>query len=430
MEPSYLSKIERGEGYGLSEEKTIALAQELNEDADFLLALSGKISSDVQAEIRRRPTLFARLVRDLKDLPDSRIQVDRTYRFLEDRLTQTEFLAGVGVWERNLRTGEDYWSQELYRLFGYETMEIAPSYEAFMEHVRLDAAAFPAPERQAQFHGPTLLDIEIAFIRRDGVIRNGQWRVDVARDTSGSPTRLVGALQDITERKRLEAEFALAKRREIELTNALAAKDMDLDEIHQRVKSNLQILSGLLQTSSFSARTQEAKDLAADVKSMIDAVALLHSQLYRQESLERVDMGALASGLLLRLREHCGRAGVEPLLNVEKVRIPVEQALYCGLMLNEALTNVFKHAFPEGEHGRLSLDVLNLTPRTAQIRVADNGVGLAQGASASQTPGFTLIHSLAQQLGASLHIKSVSGTTLEWTFPVTSSRRSHGQDFS
>ena len=70
IEPSYLSKIERGEQTYLSEEKIIALAKDLGEDTDVLLALSGKISSDVQAIIRKRPKLFAQLIRDLKNLPD------------------------------------------------------------------------------------------------------------------------------------------------------------------------------------------------------------------------------------------------------------------------------------------------------------------------------------------------------------------------
>lgn len=70
IEPSYLSKIERGERVSLSEKKIIALAKELNEDPDVLLALSGKVSSDLQEIIRKRPKLFAQLIRDLKDMPD------------------------------------------------------------------------------------------------------------------------------------------------------------------------------------------------------------------------------------------------------------------------------------------------------------------------------------------------------------------------
>ena len=70
IEPSYLSKIERGEQTYLSEEKIIALANELEEDPDVMLALSGKVSKVVQEIIRKRPKLFTQLIRDLKNLPD------------------------------------------------------------------------------------------------------------------------------------------------------------------------------------------------------------------------------------------------------------------------------------------------------------------------------------------------------------------------
>ena len=70
IEPSYLSKLERGEQSYLSEEKVIALANELNEDNDVLLALIGKVSEDIQEIIKKRPQLFAQLIRELKEMPD------------------------------------------------------------------------------------------------------------------------------------------------------------------------------------------------------------------------------------------------------------------------------------------------------------------------------------------------------------------------
>lgn len=69
IEPSYLSKVERGENVSLSEEKTVLLAKDLGKDPDVLLALSGRVSSDLQEVIRKRPVLFAQLIRQLKDLP-------------------------------------------------------------------------------------------------------------------------------------------------------------------------------------------------------------------------------------------------------------------------------------------------------------------------------------------------------------------------
>ena len=73
IEPSYLSKVERGEQPPPSEQTIAALARELEEDPDILLALAGKVSSELQAIIRRRPQLFAELIRQLKDTPDQAV---------------------------------------------------------------------------------------------------------------------------------------------------------------------------------------------------------------------------------------------------------------------------------------------------------------------------------------------------------------------
>ncbi len=70
VEPSYLSKVERGEQRPPSEEKIIALAKDLGEDPDVLLALAGKVSSDLQGVIKKRPKLFAQIIRELKDMPE------------------------------------------------------------------------------------------------------------------------------------------------------------------------------------------------------------------------------------------------------------------------------------------------------------------------------------------------------------------------
>ena len=73
VEPSYLSKVERGENVSLSEEKLILLAKDLGQDPDVVLALSGRVSSDLQEVIRKRPVLFARLLRELKNAPDNAV---------------------------------------------------------------------------------------------------------------------------------------------------------------------------------------------------------------------------------------------------------------------------------------------------------------------------------------------------------------------
>ena len=135
IQPAYLSRIERGEAVSLSEEKIIALARELEEDPDVLLALAGKISSDVREAIRRRPAIFSSLIRDLDDLPDYAVLADKEYRKLENRLNEAQRLARLGNWDRDLRTGEEYWSEQLFCILGYEPGEVPPSLKTLLGHV-------------------------------------------------------------------------------------------------------------------------------------------------------------------------------------------------------------------------------------------------------------------------------------------------------
>jgi len=428
IEPSYLSKVERVAGNTLSEEKTIALARELNEDPDFLLALSGKISSDVMTEIRRRPMLFARLVRDLKDLPDHRIQADRTYRYLEDRLALAESMASIGVWERNLRTEEDFWSDELFRLLGYAPNAVPPSYETFMLHVGFNDAQTAVGQKRL-LHGPTLMDVEVEIATATGETRRGHWRVDVERDASGIPIRCIGSLHDITPDKDEQTHIAALVATERELRAALASKELVLHEMHHRVKNDLQIISSLLQMTARRSTAPGVDATIRDIKAKIETMALIHTQLFRQDHLDNIDIGSFAAGLLHRLHELFGHdsQAVESVLHVEQVPLPVDQAIHCGLFLNEAVTNVYKHAFPNGEKGKIFLHIASPGPGLARVCVGDNGVGLHHGATSDSRLGMKLIHTLAQQLGATLDITGRQGTRLELSFPINSARSLYGQ---
>ena len=89
--------------------------------------MAGKISSDVREAIRRRPAIFSSLIRDLDDLPDYAVLADKEYRKLENRLNEAQRLARLGNWDRDLRTGEEYWSEQLFCILGYEPGEVPPS---------------------------------------------------------------------------------------------------------------------------------------------------------------------------------------------------------------------------------------------------------------------------------------------------------------
>ena len=110
IKQSYLSKIERGSATTLSEEKIVALAKALNEDPDYLLALGGKVSSDVLNIIQQRPRLFARLVRDMKNMPEDVIEADHDFKQRQSRISHLYSIAGIAFFHLEDKPGNSIWS--------------------------------------------------------------------------------------------------------------------------------------------------------------------------------------------------------------------------------------------------------------------------------------------------------------------------------
>ncbi len=207
IQPAYLSRIERGEAESLSEEKIIALARELEEDPDVLLALAGKISSDVREAIRRRPAIFSSLIRDLDDLPDYAVLADKEYRLLENRLNEAQGIARLGSWDRDLRSGEEYWSAQLFRILGYQPGEVPPSLKTLLGHV-LPGEGDPF-RKALKTLDPGFFEREVKcrFLRRDGSERVAHVLAHLVRDEEDVPVRVYGTLQDITEHTFWEEKF-------------------------------------------------------------------------------------------------------------------------------------------------------------------------------------------------------------------------------
>ena len=215
VQSGYLSRIERGLADSLSEEKIRALAIDLKEDPDFLLALAGKVSSDIRKIIRQRPRLFAKLIRDMKDLPDTAVEAESEYRKIERRLNQAQSIARIGSWERNFKTGETYWSDSLYDIFEFDPKNGPPGYTEFLSRIHPDDRDMV---RSASKPGePGMHEVEYGFriICLDERLRHAHVRVAVEHDENGEPVRIIGTTRDVTEqvetRRALNTSEALLK---------------------------------------------------------------------------------------------------------------------------------------------------------------------------------------------------------------------------
>jgi two-component sensor histidine kinase/HAMP domain-containing protein len=222
-------------------------------------------------------------------------------------------------------------------------------------------------------------------------------------------------LKNITaSRDELDKEIAERKQAEEEVRKSLREKDILLQEIHHRVKNNMQVVSSLLKLQAQDITDEEALEKFKESQTRIDAMALVHEKLYRSEDLANVDMEAYIRDLerLLFSSYKVNSSRISLSTDVSNVIFSVDTAIPCGLIINELLSNAFKHAFPEDREGRITLALHKKGGGDFELAISDNGIGLPEGMDikSSETLGMKLITSLVGQLDGDIELNTDGGT--------------------
>jgi two-component sensor histidine kinase len=239
---------------------------------------------------------------------------------------------------------------------------------------------------------------------------------------------LVPKILSLLEASRVSAEQAVALQqanavlRETEngLASSLREKETLLKEIHHRVKNNLQVVSGLLQLQSASVADAATRALLRESQDRVRSMALIHEQLYQVDDLARVHfityLRSLASSLV---RSHAAAdADLDIEVEGDELHLTLEEAIPCGLLVNELVTNALKYAFPEGRRGTIKIRLQGLPEDRALLEVSDDGVGLSEGydPTTASTLGLRLVRNLVQQLDGELGVCSAPGACFTITF--------------
>jgi PAS domain S-box-containing protein len=229
--------------------------------------------------------------------------------------------------------------------------------------------------------------------------------------------RLLGGVSvDITER--MQTEKALAA--------ALAAKEVLLQEVHHRVKNNLQIISSLLNMQAELLSDSSLREVLLQSKRRVESMAMIHERLYCNADIDCVDfkqyVEALAKGLFSAYAVNPNPVCLQ--LELEPVFLELSQAIPCGLILNELVSNCLKYAFPDERPGELLVALRCSADDRVTMRVADNGIGLPPGLDwrKSQSLGLRIVNILARQLMGTVHQESGAGGDFSLTFQKAASR--------
>ena len=242
-------------------------------------------------------------------------------------------------------------------------------------------------------------------------------------DFTGDRRKFDGAPQEIAAFSAdLHSMADVIERRNTDLTQALEAKTLLTREVHHRVKNNLQVINSLLTLQSGRVREGAAKEVLAQTRARINALALIHRLLYEQDNgYERgeVPIDNLMVQLCAQLRGASrSMTQVELTCHAGNFPVPIEYAVPLTLFVVEAVTNAFRHAFPKGMGGTVTLR-FDLDGENAILNISDNGQGYVVTDEAAQI-GTELMHGFATQVDGQLSISSSdgNGTHVALKFPL------------
>jgi PAS domain S-box-containing protein len=217
--------------------------------------------------------------------------------------------------------------------------------------------------------------------------------------------------RDVTDRRHAEEK----------LIASLQEKETLIREIHHRVKNNLQIISGLLDMTRMRTPDSTTHGILTDMMMKIKTMAQIHTRLYESKQFDKINMGSQIRDQVADLSSIYGRSGAEiqSEIDAEDIYLPVDQAIPCALVVNEILSNAFKHAFRGKTQGTLSVSATQSDDHI-RIIVRDDGVGIPPDVDVYRTTslGLKLIRSLVLQLNGSVAITSDHGTEVTVEFPL------------
>jgi PAS domain S-box-containing protein len=219
--------------------------------------------------------------------------------------------------------------------------------------------------------------------------------------------------KEIVEISCISTDITDKKEKNEELKASLKEKDVLLKEVHHRVKNNLQIISSILNLQTSFSNDEKVNEILKESQNRVKSMAYLHESLYQNKNFTFINFSDYLINLSRNLVHsyYFSGSSVDLDMNVEKVDLNIDQAIPCGLIVNELLTNAVKYAFPqESKSNKISIKVTEEKGRV-EIEVADNGIGLAKhfDVNKTNTLGLQLVSTLTEQLDGKLSVLSDKG---------------------
>ncbi len=343
-----------------------------------------------------------------------RRRTEQALRESEDKYRSLASQIPVGVYRTTLDGRILYANPALAAILGYKSVEDLMKTSA--------VAAFADPEDRGRLialwkaKGGTVSS-ELRFRTRQGRLLQVRDTGTVITARQGGIEYISGIIEDITEQKRADDK----------LKAALREKEFLLKEIHHRVKNNLQVISSLLRLQSHSTTDGPAREPFLASQGRIRSMALVHESLYQSKDLARVDFAIYIqklTGQLFSLYKADPKR-IRLKLRLGRTPLNINQAIPCGLIINELVSNALKHAFPGARTGQILVALEAGTDGMVHLTVRDDGVGFPPGLNYRRTKslGMQIVIGLVAQLGGTITLGSKAGTEVVIAFPLAAGSR-------
>lgn len=216
------------------------------------------------------------------------------------------------------------------------------------------------------------------------------------------PILLASAIEQAHEKSQLKRE---KERVEAEVRTARDRAELLLSEVNHRVANSLALVAALVRMQTAAIPDQAAKDALAETQARISAIAGLHRRLYTSDDVRSVALDEYLSALVAELDNSMKAAGhsSRTRLDLERVTIPPDKAVSVGMIVTELITNAYKYAYPDGQHGEVRLSVRRRETGSILLSVEDDGVGWSgEGTPKGTGLGTRIVRSMANTLGTSI----------------------------
>jgi len=296
----------------------------------------------------------------------------------------------------------DFLGINLENLIGFTDAELHPNQTDFKRFIAQDQEVFTTLQEKFIPEEP--------YHTWTGEVHWFQTIKEPIFSSDGQVEQVLGVATNITQRKMAE----------IKIQESLREKEVLLQEIHHRVKNNLQVISSLLDLQSQHIEEQAMLELFKHCCNRIKAMALVHETLYKFKDFAKINFTEYIENLSSYLFSAYG-VNVENInleLDIDDVTLNVDTAIPCGLIINELVSNALKYAFPNKAEGKIYIALHFDEDKIYTLTIRDNGIGLPPNwqVSSVNSLGLKLVDILAQQLEGTLQVNSRSGTEFSLIF--------------